>query len=449
VSRAQASPAVVVLASNLDTVHAFARGMPDRTKHREVEALQEQARRMDKHAKGPVVELSGHHFHVARHGGRTAPFLLESEHATVLFNPAAAGTFPNVTVELRAAFLWQHGAARALTEADRIASALLVRLTPEERQLHIGRCDLATDFQGWTPTAAEGEAYVTKSHDRAAFWGRLPAAQKRLGRGKERRQGERHFTGFMFGRGDVAARLYDKTTEIERSSKQWMRTIWQDAPGYKPSAPVWRLEFQLRRPGLASMGLASELPLDTASDVLGCVNGLWRYLAGTWLTLRAPRTKETRQTIRPEWDAIMRGGFSDGPWKGTEADIYRIHREDLATRADGQIAGYLARGYAEHLFHGGTMHSTPTLEKALPVIIGRARDHAKRHGKPVELRGQERFTEWMLNAESMSMDDSMRLGEERSHERELEEPDDYRARVRSLVKRATREPGEDDGEEAA
>ncbi len=48
-------------------------------------------------------------------------------------------------------------------------------------------------------------------------------------------------TGFTFGKGDLVARIYDKTVEIQRRGVSWLPDLWgKDGD----DRSVWRLEFQ-------------------------------------------------------------------------------------------------------------------------------------------------------------------------------------------------------------
>jgi hypothetical protein len=395
VTHFHAENAVRVIASGIDTLHVFSRAPVIHTELRRLDNAQQEARaNEDRNARGPTLDIAGHQFEMERHGARTAPFLLTSEHAALKVNPSAVSTFPTYTAELRSLYLWQKGARGAASEAERIASQLLNRVREEDGRLHAGRVDLAVDFQGWEPRENDGPNFVTRAHDRNAHV-------------------QRHvFTGFQFGRGDVAARLYCKTIEIERSRKAWFRTIWAESPAYDPARPVWRLEFQLRRPALVGMELDRDAGrIDTWQDVLANAGGIWRYLARRWLALKY-RTKASRQNFHPAWEALAALGFRSGPWEGTEADLYRVHREHSAERATGQIAGYLARGLAEFTFHESAEGIVdPTLDDALPAIVKRVRAHTEKRGRSIEERAQERTAAWFAAAESMAMSDALRSRE--------------------------------------
>lgn len=404
-ARPQSNVDVRVLASGIDTLHLFSRASVAHTELRRLENAQQEARaNKDPLASGPTLDFVGHYFTMKRHGARTAPFLLESEHAALKVNPSATSTFPTFTVELRALYLWQKGAEFAASQAEHIANRLCTRISADEARLHVTRVDLAVDFQGWEPSEIDKPNFVTRAHY--------------VGTHTDRKV----FTGFSFGRGIVAARLYCKSIEIEQSHKSWFREVWAESPAYDASRPVWRLEFQLRRPAIVGMKLdGATNGLDTWEDVLGGAGAIWRYLARSWLALKH-RTKKSRHNFHPAWDALAAGGFSSGPWAGTDADLYRTHREDSAQRATGQVAGYLARALAEHMFHesrNGIVQ--PTLDDALPSIVEHVRTHTKKRGHTVEERAQQRVAAWHAVAESVAMNDALRM----------------------------REPGEDDGDEDA
>lgn len=375
-----------VLASGIDTLHLFTTTPIWPRQVTALEAAKALAVQTVKNGTLPTETIAGHTLTVERHGARTAPLLLDSEHMAVRVNPSAAQNLPSVGVELRALYLWQRGAEEAARQAQAVADALTRPPLPGDELLRVSRIDLAVDFQGWLPTLEDEARFVTRAADRAMH--------------KQRRA----FTGFMFGRGVLAARLYDKTREIKRSDKGWFRQIWARSPGYDPRAPVWRLEFQVKREALRAMKARADVgepvAIDTWPDSLAHARALWRLMASRWLALRLPRTRETRQRLTPEWEALHALGFADGPWAGTDADLYREARLAGSERTTAQLAGYLARGFAEHRFHEDI---GADLDEALPTIIGRARFHAERRGRTVEARAREHVVGWVQAAESIAL----------------------------------------------
>jgi hypothetical protein len=129
----------------------------------------------------------------------------------------------------------------------------------------------------------------------------------------------------------MVARLYDKSLEIAHSGKGWMREIWADRRD--PSAPVWRLEFQLRRQVLA------ESSLREPQDVTAKWQNLWGY-AMKWLSLRepAPNATRTRWPVADLWSDLTRSkpGIAYSPLvrkRIREHDESAVIRALPATRA--------------------------------------------------------------------------------------------------------------------
>lgn len=403
---------VRVVGSGVDTLHVFSRAPVDPGVSAELERAQAAAlARGDSPDEGEPVEVAGQPFVVKPHRARTAPLLLDAPNVmAVLVNPAAAAPFPTVTVELRALFLWQEGADAAMAAVERVVRALVVPVdasadlvgetqgaAPRGLQLDVSRLDLAVDFQGWTPPPEEGfhdptdesvTRYVTRAQDFAAH-----VVTSRTGPFRGRR-----FSGFMFGRGEVACRLYDKTLEAHRSGKaSAMEKVWKAAPGYEAGAPVWRLEYQLRRGAISELRVAGAT-VSTWRDLRRILRGLWLHLSTRWLVRRAPRTRTSRQPLSPEWSAVSGAGFAGGPWAGTEADVLRAHREDLAARLTPQLTGYLVRALAEEIYFSpdrepGELPAL-SLDDAWPAIRDRVLEHAAQRGVELETRAEEKVGGW-------------------------------------------------------
>lgn len=144
-------------------------------------------------------------------------------------------------------------------------------------RLNVSRIDIYADFQGWEPQVADLDRFVSFSRHRRGF--------------KENQQVYMtgpHLTGFMFGKSDLAARIYDKTVEIQRRGVSWLPDLW----GIDGSVwLVWRLEFQYRRAVLA------EFNLSDVDDTVASVQDLWRYGTEKWMSLRVP----TNHSVRRRW----------------------------------------------------------------------------------------------------------------------------------------------------
>ena len=179
-------------------------------------------------------------------------------------------------------FIHEVGPPSALLGLESFVGWLLLG---QANQAVCSRVDVYADFQGWVPRSEDYDSFVTRSRRNTCH-----IAVHHDGR---------RFTGFTFGRDAMVARLYDKSLEITQSRKDWMREIWADR--YDPSAPVWRLEFQLRRQVLA------ECLLTKPRDVLDQRPSLWAY-AMQWLSLREPTpgAARTRWPVADVWSRLMR-----------------------------------------------------------------------------------------------------------------------------------------------
>lgn len=110
------------------------------------------------------------------------------------------------------------------------------------------------------------------------------------------------FSGWSFGSGgDIVARLYDKTLEVEKKShKFYLHELWK-AAGWDGESQVWRMEFEAKRNALVS------LQLPKLSHLLPNQAALWRYLTENWLRLAVPTESDSnraRWNNHPLWDFI-------------------------------------------------------------------------------------------------------------------------------------------------
>lgn len=366
-----------ILLSGIDTLHLSSR-VPLFQPHVEgLLKLKEAARNAGRNDPPLRVEIEGHSLAIKPHGARNASFLLDGEHMVLKLAPGAPRNLPPSTLELRALFLWQLGADAAAAVGRRVLGAVSAMKAADfpGPTMHVGRIDLTVDFQGWIPELADFDRFVTRAEDQAAY--------------RKRSVG---FTGFAFGRGDVVARLYDKTAEIRKSGKTWFGDLWAKSPTYVPDAPVWRLEFQLRRGALRNFTRrVGAGPLDTWEDVRGAVVPLWRYLSGRWFSLRAPRTSMTRQVLTPTWQVLHDEAFADGTWGGTSDSLYRIAREAHVGRTEALLAGVVAKRVAEHRYLTGDESDFGTCAAR---VTGFAVVRAAQGGRPLPERADELVTGW-------------------------------------------------------
>jgi hypothetical protein len=190
-------------------------------------------------------------------------------------------SLPAAYARIGSEFIHEVGPVRALADLKSFLGALLDQVD----DTICSRVDIYADFQGWVPVSEDYHRFVTRSRRNTSH-----IAVHHDGR---------RFTGFTFGRDAMVARLYDKSLEIAHSGKRWMHEVW--GAGLDVSAPVWRLEFQLRREILAECSLTSP------EDVLALRPSLWTY-AMQWLSLREPTpgATRTRWPVATVWSDLKR-----------------------------------------------------------------------------------------------------------------------------------------------
>jgi hypothetical protein len=221
----------------------------------------------------------------------------------------ASDPFPFGFVQLHSAFIHTAGIAAAV---DDVRELLLGGLFTGEADVAVSRVDLYLDQQGWTPTHATLDEFVCR------------AVQRRLFDQAVTHTSGRHLTGFVLGKGDLVARIYNKTFETKASGQTWLERIWSD---HDPQRDVWRIEFQFRRGALRRWGLS------TPDEVIAARQQLWDY-ATTWLSLRArgAHQRQARWRTASAWmdvKAALIGDPSGGALIAQEleaADLVRLLR---------------------------------------------------------------------------------------------------------------------------
>lgn len=110
------------------------------------------------------------------------------------------------------------------------------------------------------------------------------------------------FSGWSFGMGgNIGARLYNKTLEIEKKShKVYLHELWQ-AAGWNTQAEVWRMEFEAKREVLKALGIGK------LENLFQLQSALWAYLTQDWLRLSVPLggdSNRARWPTHPLWNQI-------------------------------------------------------------------------------------------------------------------------------------------------
>jgi hypothetical protein len=247
-----------------------------------------------------------------RHGWRGYPFWFSSPRYEL--HLGASEPFPPAYVQLQAEHIHAVGIEAAVEEVE----IMLHRdFFPDGCRAVASRVDVFADQQGWVPQHDDFHRFRCRALRRCTF--EVPRQQHGYGR---------RLSGFTFGKGDLLARIYDKTLEAAVTGKTWPELLWESRD---PELPVWRLEFQFRRPVLAELGLHG------MADVIRHWQGLWDF--GTrWLTLRTrvADSNRARWPLTPEWVQLAAAGMG-----GSAVPLIRerVHQAEIGRLTQG-LVGY-------------------------------------------------------------------------------------------------------------
>jgi len=150
-----------------------------------------------------------------------------------------------------------------------------------------------------------------------------------------------NFTGWSIGRGQLMARLYDKTAECIKSNKQFFYDVWSPN-GWEYRDQVWRLEFQFKRETLNQL---NSINVDELEERL---SSLWCYGTTQWLRLTLPNSNDTARTrwdTHPLWEMLTTTSWQTLP----NRDLRRVIKERIPTddyfftSGFGVFPAYMAR----------------------------------------------------------------------------------------------------------
>lgn len=217
----------------------------------------------------------------------------------------------NLEVSLKASYLALHDVHDGIALARAIAESFgTVKAT------RLRRFDLAADFTCFDLNAEDAEGFIIPQRARMRDWRPAdsidPTRDLAQPERSTFRDAEARVTGFVIcPGGEVLARIYDKSAELQLSGREEKREIenavWTKN-GWDGSAQVTRVEFQLRGSVLDEMRLRDPTELPKHLDAI------WSYLTSrvvergtTWLRLSAPEsaTRKARCDLDPRWAVVQ------------------------------------------------------------------------------------------------------------------------------------------------
>lgn len=235
--------------------------------------------------------IDEHCFEVMDKGKGKYAFVLVDGWYHLQVSSSISKRLPTVYVQVSSDLLHGFGSYIALNQLRGLVAELLVNIEEEI----ISRVDIFVDFISDAKFESIGKgSWVTRANNIHSYWS-----------GND-------FTGWSIGQGGViSARLYDKTIEIEKSGKDYFKSIWEKN-GWQSGQRIWRLEFQLRREFLSQMSMNKFLEFAESS------NDVWRYCTHDWLRLTVNGGSRNRARFESHWvwDKIQQVKFDSGNYTG-------------------------------------------------------------------------------------------------------------------------------------
>ena len=264
-------------------------------------------------------QVSEHIFEVKDKGSGIFPFILRDNAFRISLSRPKSGSLPMAYVQISSSML----AAFTPRQAESKLCAILEKLGDIE-PARTSRIDLYVDFmcdvdmESWTR-----HAWVTRAHNIQSY----------------SVQGQ--FSGWSIGMGGVmAARLYNKTLEIETSGKEYLKELWRKT-GWDGVRPIWRLEFEFKREVIAQKGLSS------LYQTLEHLDGLWAYATDEWLRLTLPSEQDStrsRWPVHPLWACLasIDWGKSGGPLLDRFSSVSAPNEKYILSRLLSSITTLMA-----------------------------------------------------------------------------------------------------------
>jgi hypothetical protein len=253
---------------------------------------------------------------------------------------------PGVYIELRSHALHTHpGGPQGACEAalswvrERLFADQAETLSPGAISFataKLSRADIHIDWQGgYSPTLSgaseELRRFIRPGKTKWAFHG----------------QGL-HPTGYVFGRGHIQARLYNKTREAREKANDAYAALLAARHGdaFELERDVWRLEFQLRREGAKGFKLyappeeddEAEIEAELAAEELEHIgtlprfftrmNELFLYLTQHWLRLveDTGAANRSRWPMHPTWQQLRAAFSQSAQTPPPDEDAWRLVR---------------------------------------------------------------------------------------------------------------------------
>lgn len=253
-------------------------------------------------------DVGGETFYVDGKGQGKYSWVLGDSRMLLRVSRSTKG-MPVVSVKLRASALAAHGHEALYAQATAAACSL-----GDIKPNTLSRIDLACDLQGFDFTDED--------------FARLVCAATYRGTHKD---GEG--VTYQIGKRDVVMRIYRKDAELRAKNKLAYAKVWERDSDYDASAPVWRVEIQLRGTVLTELNARS---VETAFTKLG---RLFQFGMG-WCELRVPTADKTKKRwpVDLTWTLIAQTWGASAPEPRIRKAASIESRERVVSRLVGATA---------------------------------------------------------------------------------------------------------------
>jgi hypothetical protein len=301
-----------LLLHGIDTIQCAYYLGPPSTKYlnfTKLAVIKEQLR-MDKSREPRAVTLGGTEFFLQPYGSSSGyPFVLTDENFKIEF-----GEFnvPSCFVTFRSQALWRQSAA---TLHDTFLAWAAVVGCEIQQPETLSRVDFSFDYS-LAERDFDVDSFVSQSNKDS----------------QHREHGA--VQTFMFGKGDVILRVYDKVAEIkQQSAKVWFYELWEQQEN------VWRIEWQVRKSMLRNYWSR------TFADLQEHQGMLLRFLATYHDTLRV-RTEDSNRSCWPVhslWADLQKRIAEFHSLETKQVDGKDLVLDERLIRLTISIYGYLKR----------------------------------------------------------------------------------------------------------
>ncbi len=254
-------------------------------------------------------------------------WVLENDDITVCINPKASNgrIMPEVYITFSSKYLWAVGYRNAFYE---VLNWILNWAICNDNT--ISRCDLCMDIEMPMPEIDIEKEMVTKARYKKEYPYTIPDVVSHYS--------GRCITTYQIGKGNLLARIYDKTNEILKSQKEWFKDIWEKH-GWDKKEKVVRVEFQCRREFL------KEKCTQSFADLEYTLGSIWDYCTHDWLRVcdAGSKNNQSRWKEKDYWKMIQESSSKFGEvYNIPRVKIKKVKYEHLMKQLEGILISVCA-----------------------------------------------------------------------------------------------------------